>query len=700
MKKLFLLCLLLLFSNLSFSQPNSTSQNAAPLCGETVQTIDIEFDNLPDVSIQNPGNYYDCLSLFQSNPAWYYFKIEDTGPSGSVEFVGQASNSYGYIVYGPFLDFTTMMSYEGLYGTIPDAQFVDCGAGQSGQNIVIPNAQSGEYYLILFTTSSNSPQTQQFNLWLGAAGTLDCDLYQNVPKHFISGTVFYDFNQNGIQDSGEEGIQNVSTHLDPLNQNYFTNLFGKYNIVTDTNIQTNYDLMFNGLEDWTSTTSTSYQFQMDDTSINFVDTLDFGIYPDSMFIDVSADLSSGSIQCILNSSLWMSIENSGSLPMIANVVVEHSSDFTYLSSDFAADSAVNNIIYFSDVPVSYMNSNTFAIKLSTTGNLQAGDTVCFYYTVDCSDTSHTTQQIITDSICFIVECSYDPNDKTPFINGYQVVETIDTNDFIEYLINFENTGNAQAVDVEIIDELALELDISTFEFIGSSHPVFYSIDANRRLTIRFEDIMLPWTQPESKGFFKFRISQTQGLLPNETIENTAEIYFDNNDPIITNTTLNVIECYIEPDQPILAFDQFNTISSGLGGNGYTFEWYLNGNLLAGETNEDLIVSQNGTYVIEVSNSYGCISTGSIVVNTLSLMEKEVEVFNIYPNPFENEFKIQFKTSESKKVEIADLSGKVLERIEVNGAEIMINAEDFDAGVYLINVIYSDDRMVTKKLIKN
>lgn len=63
------------------------------------------------------------------------------------------------------------------------------------------------------------------------------------------------------------------------------------------------------------------------------------------------------------------------------------------------------------------------------------------------------------------------------------------------------------------------------------------------VTWTFDSIMLPDSnvnEPASHGFIKFTINQLPDLSPGTYIGNKAAIYFDYNDPIITNTAWNTI----------------------------------------------------------------------------------------------------------------------------------------------------------------
>ena len=151
--------------------------------------------------------------------------------------------------------------------------------------------------------------------------------------------------------------------------------------------------------------------------------------------------------------------------------------------------------------------------------------------------------------CHIITGSYDPNDKTAFPRGYGEENFIDIGQDLEYLIRFQNTGNDTAFTVRIDDVLAPELDITTLRAGASSHDYELSVRGTDTLEFLFNDIMLPDSfvnEPASHGFIRFKISQRADLPLGTVIENTAGIYFDFNEAIITNTVYHTLgEDFIE-----------------------------------------------------------------------------------------------------------------------------------------------------------
>jgi uncharacterized repeat protein (TIGR01451 family) len=152
--------------------------------------------------------------------------------------------------------------------------------------------------------------------------------------------------------------------------------------------------------------------------------------------------------------------------------------------------------------------------------------------------------------------SYDPNDKHGFPTGYGNDRFIEQNTGIEYLIRFQNTGTDTAFTVVIRDTLSQFLDKHSIEVGGASHPFRWELYGTGVLKFTFDDIMLPDSnvnEAASHGFVKFRIGQRPNNPIGTKIRNRAGIYFDFNEPIITNRTLHTIgENFILVDSILLS----------------------------------------------------------------------------------------------------------------------------------------------------
>lgn len=144
----------------------------------------------------------------------------------------------------------------------------------------------------------------------------------------------------------------------------------------------------------------------------------------------------------------------------------------------------------------------------------------------------------TSSLTQTIVGSYDPNDKAESHGGKIVHSIFTTSDYLTYTVRFENTGTANAQTVKITDLLDAKLDQTSVKMINASHA--YSLDRiDNALTWTFYDINLPpsvsQTTAVGKGYVVFQIKPKPGYAIGNIIPNTANIYFDFNPAIITNT---------------------------------------------------------------------------------------------------------------------------------------------------------------------
>lgn len=145
--------------------------------------------------------------------------------------------------------------------------------------------------------------------------------------------------------------------------------------------------------------------------------------------------------------------------------------------------------------------------------------------------------------CTVVTNSYDPNDKRGYPYGVDSVNYIESEDDIEYKIRFQNTGTDTAFNVLVIDTLPPELDLNTLQVLGGSHSFSTNVTANGVLEFVFNNIELPDSGTDlqgSQGYVRIRLQQVPGNPPGTIIRNDANIFFDYNPAIVTNTYFHTI----------------------------------------------------------------------------------------------------------------------------------------------------------------
>ncbi|MBA4153214.1 T9SS type A sorting domain-containing protein [Flavobacterium sp.] len=143
----------------------------------------------------------------------------------------------------------------------------------------------------------------------------------------------------------------------------------------------------------------------------------------------------------------------------------------------------------------------------------------------------------TSSLSQVVIGSYDPNDKNESHGGKIVFEDFTANDYLYYTIRFKNTGTFPAEFIRIEDTLENQFDESSFEMLNASHS-FNVRRTGNQIVWHFLNINLPPSVEDTeigKGFVHFKIKPKPGYAIGDVIENTADIYFDYNPAIITNT---------------------------------------------------------------------------------------------------------------------------------------------------------------------
>ena len=186
----------------------------------------------------------------------------------------------------------------------------------------------------------------------------------------------------------------------------------------------------------------------------------------------------------------------------------------------------------------YLSGNTtISFPCSFSGSTQAGTILNFFVSVSAVG----EQDFNFNNLPFFATVlnSFDPNDKQ--CNSPRYINP-NLKENLQYTVRFQNDGNYPALNIVVRDTLSPNLDLSTFRFIGSSHPVTYTINPiTREVTFRFSGINLAPSMLSieySQGYFTYSIDELPDLIINSEINNTAYIYFDFNPPIVTNTTTN------------------------------------------------------------------------------------------------------------------------------------------------------------------
>lgn len=174
----------------------------------------------------------------------------------------------------------------------------------------------------------------------------------------------------------------------------------------------------------------------------------------------------------------------------------------------------------------------------TENPLNDGDNLAFTATINPIDNDETPDDNVFTFNQTVVN-SYDPNDKT-CLEGNSISPDM-IGKYVHYMIRFENTGSAEAVNIVVKDIINTEMfDINTLIPLDGSHNFVTRIKNNNNVEFIFENIMLPFDDANNDGYVTFKIKTLDTLTVDDTLENNAEIYFDFNAPIITETAITNI----------------------------------------------------------------------------------------------------------------------------------------------------------------
>ena len=204
----------------------------------------------------------------------------------------------------------------------------------------------------------------------------------------------------------------------------------------------------------------------------------------------------------------------------------------YLEFSFAGMSAweQQSVQLTFDVPADPLLIGTFITATSTVLPVPAD-------AVPVNDSYSITQTIVG---------AYDPNDKLARTSSGFSDEhfLLDQDEYIDYTIRFQNTGNAAAEHVYLIDTISSDLDLGSLQILAASHEYEAQLLPHRVLRFDMPEIMLPDSASDligSQGFVTFRLRPINTVMAGDVLENFADIYFDFNPPIRTNTSQLLVE---------------------------------------------------------------------------------------------------------------------------------------------------------------
>jgi acetyl esterase/lipase len=120
----------------------------------------------------------------------------------------------------------------------------------------------------------------------------------------------------------------------------------------------------------------------------------------------------------------------------------------------------------------------------------------------------------------------------------------------------------------------------------------------------------------------------------------------------------------------------------------TYQWYIDGNMVGGANTNTILISQTGTYTVQVGQGLGCyIYSYPYTVQHASISEWINDQINIFPNPFDGYITIQNIPSGNYSGNIVALTGQHIYSFQSNTVDgnLYLKMEGLAPGIYLLTL---------------
>ena len=373
-----------------------------------------------------------------------------------------------------------------------------------------------------------------------------CSFTPGGSYNTVEGTVRFDFNGNGC-DINDDPYQYLNlTITNSSNESGIATTLndGSYNFhIPDDGIYTITPELENPAYFIVSPASITVDFPTDSSPF----TQDFCVTPNGTHNDLDITLIPLNIaRPGFDSNYKLIYKNKGNTSLSGAINLIFEDDFmNVVSTNPMVDTqAVNSLQW------NYTNLLPFESReITFTMNLNAPTDTSFPLNADdILDFEATITPVVTDetmddntfTLAQTVVNSFDPNDKN-CLQGTEVTTEL-VGKYVDYMIRFENTGTANAINVVVKDVINTAMfDPSSLIVTSASHSVDTRISNTNTVEFIFENINLPFDDANNDGYVTFKIKTLPTLMIDDTFENDAEIFFDFNFPIQTNNSITLIK---------------------------------------------------------------------------------------------------------------------------------------------------------------
>ena len=358
--------------------------------------------------------------------------------------------------------------------------------------------------------------------------------------NIISGKAYADLNSNLIFDAGDSPLDFIRVDENGTGMFDFTDTSGNYQVyVTDTGTYNVSGAQLNNF------ISNPLSHPANFSAFSEIDsTNDFAYQPISIFDELQLIMTPmHKFRAGYNATYKLWVRNRGTTNQSPVLVFYQDSALQFSTSSLSPAVTSTDSIIWNLPNLAPFQQTSVTVTFDVNSGLPIGTPVnSFAHVMPVLTDAFPLNNYDTSNA--YIHGPYDPNDIS--VDR----DTLFTNEmanppFLNYLIRFQNLGNDTAFIVRIENRLHQTLDISTLEFVSSSHTC--QMNWNNLLNeveFIFPGINLPDStsnEIESHGYVSYRIKPLSGLTAGQFISNNADIYFDFNLPVTTNYAWTMIE---------------------------------------------------------------------------------------------------------------------------------------------------------------
>lgn len=145
------------------------------------------------------------------------------------------------------------------------------------------------------------------------------------------------------------------------------------------------------------------------------------------------------------------------------------------------------------------------------------------------------------------------------------------------------------------------------------------------------------------------------------------------------------------------------ITNIAGGNDFTYQWYVDGNLIPDANTDSYSATEDGNYTLLITNEYGCqIESNTVLFLTVSNDNVLANLsLNIFPTLVKNQINIIPHFSSEANFEWLDMAGNTIQSTNQSLQENQTHTIDishFPKGIYILKVATKEGN-ISKKIIK-